>query len=422
MFAQLAKAAAGVAATAAIKMTADRVANTVLDGALLTAQSMLRNDGSKSYVRASASVRVEPFVTMDERFVEMTDISKDVVNLGQRLFTCYYLLAHAAHDIIDGAAISERVSRFNPDRNLMDASASLIADGRRRSNMKLYSSESFSLGLPEPGRVHGLDRFGPLMSDEQFYSVENKLATQVANARRDIEDTAIQSANTSVDTKKAIETMVKETANLAMGQVVDLTVSSNGVSQTVPIHIRLRPLTVPSDVMEGTLSLRGKSYALTERLRAKRVGEIDWKDLIFQTDRVKEYAKLSKKDKSGFFQKTHNRTNKHFIGKLLTGKGSIGEMSSILILARETVIEFERNTGLRLSNFTARQRIMEDTLTMLIMVVDQDFETVQVYLDSIDDNSAEYRISDIKMGGKNDSNDLMKTLSSLIEGRIPGRL
>ncbi len=411
-------AAGAMAATAAIKHTADRFVGTALDKAILTAQSAAQANGNRSYVRAASSVRVEPFITMDERFVEMEDVRKDVVGLAQRLFTCYYLLAHAAHDVIAGTTISERVSRFNPDRDLQDATYGFLSSSRRRSEIRNYSSESYHFGLPEPSRVQGLDRYGALLSDEQFYTTESKI-NLVANS---INESAAETTQSTVSTKESIEKTVKETANLALGQTVELTVRTDGMSQTVPVQIRLRPLTVPSEVMVGTLSLRGKSYSLPDRLRARRAGSIDWKDLIFQTDRVKEYKRLAKQDKSKFFQKTHNRANKHLLGALISGKGSVGEMSSILVLSRDTVVEFERSSGLRLDDFRTRQRILEDTLTMVILVVDQSFQTVKVYLDSIDDSDAEYNIADLKAGGKNDGNDLMKTLTSLMEGRIPGRL
>ena len=96
-------------------------------------------------------------------------------------------------------------------------------------------------------------------------------------------------------------------------------------------------------------------------------------------------------------------------------------MSSIILTSKETVREFEHKTGQRLSDYHTRQAIMEDSLTMMIAVIDTDFETLTVYLDSIDDDST-YLISELKARGKNDGNDMSSLLNSLLEGRIPGRL
>ena len=440
----------GTAFTAALaSKMADKLAESSLQGTIQGFKRLWDSNVPSSYMRAAAPARVEPFVMIDESVVGLPYI-KDVLNTAQRILICNYLLAHSATSNIGGVNVAKRLDRFAPDRSLDVATRHFLnMESSTQRGVGVYSGESYKYGLPIPGMPVGIDRFGDLTqhipksrnlsTDYSTESVFDKVLSasdslgatlDKHNQRTDAPTgpamprpprTGRGGNGAAAGNGAAIQKAIQEVSSLAIGSVVDVKINGNGQEATIPVQVRLRPVGVSSEVISGTFSLQGKSYSLPDRLRALRVGEIDWKDLVFQTDAVKEYRQLVSKDKNNFFRKTYERSNKNFLATMLTGKASIGEMSSIIVTSTDTVSKFERSTGQRMADFKVRQRILEDTLTMLILVIDPDSETLTIYMDSVDDE-ATYLISDLKMGGKNDKNDLGELMTALMGGRIPNRL
>lgn len=434
----------GSAFTAALAtQLADKLASTSIQGTIQGFKRIWDSNAPTSYMRAAAPARVEPFVMIDESVVGLPYI-KDVLNAGQRILICNYLLAHAATNSIGGINVARRLDRFAPDRSLDVATRHFLnMESSQNKGVGVYSGESYKHGLPFPGAPVGVARFGdlaqhingPILPDDTYSpeSVFDKVFDKVeglsdkAAPHLDKYDEYTKPASKLKPGKDLmsgsanVQKTVNEVSSLVMGAIVDVKITNGTQEATIPVQIRLRPVGVASEVVSGTFALQGKDYSIPNRLRALRVGEIDWKDLVFQTDAVREYRQLAAKDKNKFFRKTYERSNKNFLASMLTGKGSIGEMSSIIVTSVDTVRDFERKTGQRLADFRTRQKILEDTLTMLVLVVDPDSETVTVYMDSIDDE-ATYLVSDLKVGGKNDKNDLGELMTALMGGRIPGRL
>lgn len=423
--------AGGVLAAKLSEKIAEGLYNTTIHSTIKSIKSAWDSHAPSSYIRTAAPAKVEPFVMVDESVVYLP-YTRDVMGALQRVFSCNYLLAQAVQNQIGGLTIAKRIDRFSPDRSLDVASQhflSMESVDNRPIGVGPLAPESYSLSLPTPGVPVGIDRFGtlaeyvkgPIRPTTVYACEETEKDEAVANLLSEIESNESSKGNSGGLDQKSIDAVTKETANLAIGQILNLKIVHEDKEATIPVQIRMRPISVSSSVVSGTFALRGNNYTIGSRLRAFRVGEIDWKDLVFQTDAIREYRKLVKSDKSGFFRKSYDRANKNLIAHLLSGKSSIGSMSSIILTSTATVRDFEYKTGQRLSDFNTRQAIMEDSLTMIIGVIDTDHETLTIYLDSVDDENT-YLIQDLKVKGKNDSDDMSSLLNSLLEGRIPGRL
>lgn len=455
--------AGGVLAAKLTEKLADTLADTTIHGTIQTIKAAWDSNAPTSYVRAAAPTKVEPFVMVDESVVGQP-YTKDVMVALQRIFSCNYLLAQAAQNQIGGITISKRLDRFSPDRSLDIASRHFLSMESTDSlpiGVGPMAAESYALSLPIPGAPVGRDRYGdlaeyvngpikPYLTDTSDELEDDVLVASLldtlseesdkddgdrsqrdnkdrnsSRGRRDRDDDKRRPTTdrelTTGSLGRTVDVVVNETMSLAVGQIVDVKIVHEDKVATMPIHIRMRPITVSSPVVAGTFALQGSSYKIGDRIRAFRVGEIDWKDLVFQTDAIREYRKLAKQDKNKFFRQTYERANKNVLSHLLTGKSSVGQMSSIILTSKDTVQEFEYKTGQSLNDYHTRQAIMEDSLTMMIAVIDTDYETLTIYLDSIDSGST-YFISDLRARGKNDGNDMSPLLNSLLEGRIPGRL
>lgn len=426
--------AGGVFAAKLSEKMAEYLYDTTLHNTLQGIKAAWDSHAPTSYIRAASPSTVSPMVMIDEA-VSGLPYTRDVMGALQRIFTCNYLMAQAVQNQIGGISIAKRIDRFSPDRSL-DVATRHFLSMESSTGAKLgvgpLAADSYALSLPIPGVPAGVGRYGdlaplvpgPIVPYGYVVDTQEQEDDAIAGV---LEAVSNESSDRSEGGKsdggltKSADAAVKENATLAIGQIVDVKIVHEDKSTTIPIHIRMRPITTSSEVVSGTFALRGKSYSMGDRLRAFRVEEIGLKDLLFQTDAVREYRKLVKQDKSGFFRKTYDRANRNFLAQIISGKASIGQMSSIILTSSDTVRSFEYATGSRLDDYNTRQGIMEDSLTMIIAVIDPNHETLTVYLDSIDDKS-DYMISDLKPRGKNDGDDMSSLLNSLLEGKIPGRL
>ncbi|MGK3882509.1 hypothetical protein ABI028_16105, partial [Enterococcus faecium] len=69
---------------------------------------------------------------------------QDAVHSLNSLFTAYYLQAIALDTNISGVKVIRRLDKFNPDRDLAEATRSFFG-------LESYSPESYQFGLPMPG-------------------------------------------------------------------------------------------------------------------------------------------------------------------------------------------------------------------------------------------------------------------------------
>lgn len=403
------KATALVAAKSALDAGIQAVVKKGVDTGIDSAMKALTTTLERSpgnYVRATQSVRVEPFTLIDTRAARYANI-KDVLNTAQRLFTAYYLMAVAADTTIEGIKVSKYLDRFAPDRSAGAATLSML------------STESYQFGLPFVGEAAGLDRYSNYCTEAALpQSVQSNPTAfskvlDVAGARAD------DQRNTGLSTGAAAAT-VKDIDNLAVGQIVDVNIVRGDKKATLPVQIRLRTIGADPHVIKEILALGGEDRSRSARLRKLRVGEITlWRDLVMNQDYIDRYRSAALADKSGYFRAAYKRSNKGLLATLMTGETSVGVASSICITTRDTIRDLETVIDGRIDDFSTRQQIFDDSLMMLLFVIDTDHDTVTLYTRDIE-QSGVYAMKDLKGGGK--SNDLTDIMKVFMEGRVPGRL
>lgn len=215
---------------------------------------------------------------------------------------------------------------------------------------------------------------------------------------------------------------VEKITNLAVGNVIDVTIAEDGKEATVPVTIRLRVAGMPSDVMVQTLAVGGKDVTFRSRWRAWRAGEIGfWSDFVLAMDRVDAHRAAMMKDETGYYKAVYGRaTNNQVAASILKEGPSLSTASSIIVMTEQTAKELERRISSELKNFKTRQGIFGHTYSMLMIVVDPDWESVTIYTRGIE-MPTKLTARDIKTAGKTDSKELMEILKSYQLGRAPGR-
>lgn len=207
-----------------------------------------------------------------------------------------------------------------------------------------------------------------------------------------------------------------------MGNVIDVTISEDGKEAVVPVTIRLRVAGMPSNVMTETLAVGGRDATFRSRWRAWRAGEIKfWADFVLAMDRVDAHRAAMMNDETGYYKTVYTRAAKNGAASAMAGGPSLSTASSIIVMDIKTAKDLERRISGSLDNFKTRQGIFGHTFSMLMAVVDPDWESVTIYTRGIE-MPTKLTKNDIKSAGKSDSKELMDILKSYQLGKAPGRI
>lgn len=421
----------------------EKAAGKVID----TAKTVLAGSKTGDLVRFTQSARVEPILLMDKRAVNIPFI-QDVVHTAYNMFTGYWLLAVSLDTKINGVSVGRRLDKFATDRDLADATLTMMSEGS--PSMESFAASMADFGLPfideilaeqhqvamesvSNGDMVAANVTADILEDDPVkagaeaskYGQKKAEAADAAAAadakKRAEDDERKRNAKTGTGVQNAAK-YVEKVNNLAVGNVIDVTISEDGKDAVVPVTIRLRVAAMPSDVMTQTLAVGGTDVTFRSRWRAWRAGEVGfWSDFVLQMDRVDAHRAAMMKDETGYYRAVYARAAKNSAAQALAGGPSLGTASAILVLDVKTAGELERRIGGQLSNFKTRQGIFGHTYSMLMIVVDPDWESVTIYTRGIEMPSKLTK-NDIKSAGKSDSKELMDILKSYQLGKAPGRI
>lgn len=453
----------------AVSALTKKVSDETLGKAVKVARAGLAAQQGDSLVSYSQAARVEPILLMDQRAVYIPFI-QDVVHTMNSIFTAYYLQSIALDTTLSGIKVLKRLDKFNPDRNLAEATTSF------------FSPESYAHGLPIFGENVGMEAYGVSMEaggrppapwtdaemeqalqmaldkesikrtvDEEFNGFDSKLdradadrrirdeierrypkdtptqrlerALQDAEIRKLVEETyGPKKPNVSTMSTKDMTKMVTDVTNLAVGKVIEVTISENDQKASIPVTIRLRVTSMPAPVMVETLAVGGVNTSGRSRYKAWRANELRfWGDIVLAQDRIDAHREAVRKDQSGYYAAVHARANKNLTAEVMGAGPSVGTASSILVLTEQTKKELERKIGGLVSDYKTRQGIFINTYSMLMAVVDPEWETVTIYHRGIEmptELSAKY----IQSSNKGNGPDVAEILKAYQLGSAPHRL
>jgi hypothetical protein len=411
-----------------------------------SAKTVLAGSKEGDLVRFTQSARVEPILLMDKRAVNIPFI-QDVVHTAYNMFTGYWLLAVSLDTKINGVSVGRRLDKFATDRDLADATLTMLTES---PSMESFAASMADFGLPfideilaeqhqvamesvSNGDMVAANVTADILEDDPVkagaeaskYGQKKAEAADAEAARRAQarEDEAERNAKMKNGTGvQNAAKYVEKVNNLAVGNVIDVTISEDGKDAVVPVTIRLRVASMPSDVMTQTLAVGGTDVTMRSRWRAWRAGEIGfWSDFVLQMDRVDAHRAAMMKDETGYYKTVYARAAKNSAASAMAGGPSLGTASAILVMDVKTATDLERRIGGQLSNFKTRQGIFGHTYSMLMIVVDPDWESVTIYTRGIEMPSKLSK-NDIKSSGKSDSKELMDILKSYQLGKAPGRI
>lgn len=364
-----------------------------------------RSDSLISYTR---DCRIEPITLIDERVAYLPFLG-EVLQTANSIFAGYYLQAVSLDAVIGNINVLKRLDKFNPTRSPY-----------------VHTFEDFKEGLPKFA-VEAVDDYGnyfdPNMSPKERDSLtkmqddltrqrETKNRIQQAIGGKPGEASMVKGNYDNIKT-------IKDANNMAVGKLIEVTLTHNDKTLTLPIAIRLNTKTIDSQSLLHILGNTKDNKSAKERYHGWKSGELQfWRDIVFAEDLIKAHRTTLAKDKSGVYAEMMKRRNGNIVAAAMSKELSVGTASNITIISDATRKEVEYAIGGKLSDFRVRNRIFNDTYTMLLFVIDAEYEHVTIYHRGLN-VATDMSVKEMKIANKNDSSMITDVLKAFVSGHAP---
>lgn len=336
----------------------------------------LRHD---SLPEATQSLRIEPIVVVDTVLQGQEFVSPLLQNLTN-IYSGYILQAFALSATIGNISVSRHLDRIQPNRKPIHSLIGTVSDAVSIGN------ESYRFGLPDfknPNLYHG-----SLEADDRV---------------------------TEVLTTKDAVSQIRDAESLAVGKMLEVTITAEDKSIKVPIMVRLNPVGITPDVVTTVFALDSRQNTVKERYHRWKSGELEFlNDIVFCNDLIDAHRSALRKDKSGFYRSVLAARRNNRFASILSGTPSINAASNIAILSSSTAQKLEVAVGGPLKDADTRQRIFSTTSLMMMVVCDTEWEQMVIYHRGIE-TPTELNFRDSKALSKNagpDINEILKAYSS----------
>lgn len=419
-----------------------------------TLPSLLRQSKNKSLVHFTKATRVEPIAIVDQSLTNL-DYMTDVMQTVNSIFTSYWLQAAAVAVNVGRVNTLKLLDALNPQRDVKEAAATMLdgygVESRLPNTLVVESDlpsqrslEAFQYGLPSlendmrTKALGQVKQYADSTLNPTFSKVEKVDHEELAYGRdgAPIIDPATGKQTTRVGSrletkqenslngvrfgnKASLQETVNEAVNLSVGRLVEVTIEDQGKTATFPIQIRVIASLISSPLMAHILGNTGRNVGVAQRYHAWRAGQLELvKDLILCQDIIKAHRKTLMLDKTGTYQEILNRQRGNSAATMMSKTPSIASVSNIVVISRKTATMIEASIGARLSDAKARERLMDNTYIMLLVVVDPDTEMVTIYHSGIT-LPTKTSVRELKVSNKGKGPDLTEILKAYQLGQNP---
>jgi hypothetical protein len=173
---------------------------------------------------------------------------------------------------------------------------------------------------------------------------------------------------------------IKENSNLSVGKMLEVNLTHNGTTYTVPVSIRLIANTIPTAKLVHILSLADEETSAKERYHGWKSGRLAfWKDLVFCRDLIDAHRKNLMANGDALYMNILAKEKKNTLAALYSGNPSVAAASNMVVTSTNSISELELSLGGEFSHFATRQKVFEKTSLMIIAVIDKEWSRVRFY-------------------------------------------
>lgn len=392
-------------------MIGTTAAKTAIVGAMGAVASIVKtlatNQKNDSLVQFTSVLRVEP-VTMIDSQLERAEYLPDVLQTLLSLFCGFYLQAVACMTNVGQINVLRMLDTLNPNRDGALAATSAVDAINGKTGFGMLSMESYSgAALPRPQHF-GLEAAGAkaysfLRNSDALVNGKNIHGSVDGNLGG--QDKNIKAASESV--------------NLAVGKLLEVNIESNGNRAVFPIAVRLATAVVDSEVLTHILGASGQDNSWKERYHRWKSGDLAfWRDLVACQDMIDENKKLQLKDKTGAMTELNRRRAINSMAALTSGTPSVASASALVVISKDTAAQLERRNLGKFTDLGFRNKIMQNSLAMMIVVVDRDYEMVTIYTRDIQ-LPTKLSVRELKTANKGGGSDVGEILKAYRLGTSP---
>lgn len=229
---------------------------------------------------------------------------------------------------------------------------------------------------------------------------------------------------TGVGNKKILEQ--PKDFRLLGGTVIDVSFnlgdSKNRQTITVPVLVSLQPNIIDASVAKEFFKVNFNP-ALWQRWFKVTTGEISFfKDFLFEMDMLNEKTSAIKADKTGqlklLYEEQANGLSSWWL-KLIGWRAERQNIAStIQIFTKPQFDQFCHETNCNFNRFDDRSKYFSKTFTMLVAVIDSQYNKIHMYIDGID-GVGEYMFSQLQNFTKPNQYDLTSVMRAFANTTTP---
>ena len=399
-------------------------------------RNMLGNVGdvrAKSLSQYSTDLQLRPVFAIEKEI--LNDEKIDVLmQAGLANYAGFYIVALSIDNTINGVRVGKMVGKYSPNRDAVGSALDLLGE-----NIASVSREDFKVDIPEYDRPtlstlgfkSGL-RSIPSLPDaylkqlelrtESVYTTREEAQAEAdkinaANAKEKAEQPEAKAAPVYPSTKVAEQAMrdeINKLQSLAIGRILTVTVSRD--KQSADINMVLKPelKSLRSNLLIDVANLSNKPTSMRDRFIAyfKRGTIASMLDYLVCLDLIQAHRRALVQDTAGYYEKVHDRIVNNKVAALLTGEFSVGTVANTWIISDTTALRLQASIGGKLDNYAIRNKFMEKSGVMTLIVYNPDHQRVYIYnhgIEDVTDIGINYLIK--KSESKSFDMDIFKMLS-----------
>lgn len=362
----------------------------------------LRSGAANSYVDYTRPTRVEPTLIVDSSviFYEHTPV---VTQSLHSAFSAYYLLAwNMLQASIDNIAVARHLDKLNPNRSVRDSA--LDSAGA----IWMMSNEGYSHKLPKFGGTPSLESNGnnggrkpnvvpsagvmdAIMAEAEKRTdkiVRGAVSDAASGMKKDIQRaiTADKNEKNLMEpgglASRSLE-VIKEASNLSVGKILEVQISNDNKSRTIPIMIRLNASVMVPNLLKELLSTGNVDNSVANRWIKYRSGQINLVDLLTARDLVKQHKKNLMRDNTGIYTAVASQRRNNKISAMLSLNPSVANSTNLVVTTVETIKKVELEIGGKFDDFRVRQKLFDETGLFIVAVIDPEYDRVKFYTTDI---------------------------------------
>lgn len=380
--------------------------------------SALANVNARSLLELGRVTEVEAITVVDTALT-VHESTTDVLKFANTLYASWYLSAAAVLTDTGRVRTVDLLTKLNPSKSPSYAVANSILS---------VAEKAISTGARAGLLSHGFEAVEitsenapvrlPRTIGQMTASLEAAAPTVEAKAGDDTKKNSDPAPVYVGGMRNAND--LATVANLSIGQAVTLTVTDGKASKDVVVNVRLVTVPTAPRILSTILKWSDKDVRLKSRISAWRAGELRfWRDVVLMRDIFTERQRLLMDDRSDLFKTLLGRQRNSMINSVLTATPDVGNMSSILVVSQDNLRRFEEmELEGRISNFNFRQRVMNNTGLVMIIVVDPISELVTIY-NHTNALPTECSIRQLKSAGKGGASDFTEIIKLMNQNKMP---